>query len=113
MARFTPEEEKRKKAVFDAMSARSRKRILDKGYEKWDPFLLPKDPMDLRLAQHRETALSLMSRFLETCPHQEAHNAYRQGAWEVCMGIIGDDDRWRGIYDFSCWYRDISKNGEI
>lgn len=112
MATLTTEEEKRKKTIFDAMSARSRKRILDKGYEKWDPFLMPKDPLDIRMAQRRETALSLMSRFLQTCPHKEGGSAYGQGAWEVCVGIIGGDDRWRGIYDFSCWYSDLLKNGE-
>jgi hypothetical protein len=113
VAGLTPEDKKRKKAVFDAMSARSRKRILDKGYEKWDPFLLPKDPMDIRMAKRRETALSLMRKFLQTCPHEEYSNDYGQGAWEICMGITGDDDRWRGIYDFSCWYRDLLKNGEL
>jgi len=114
VAGLTPEEEKRKKAVFDAMSARSRKRILDKeGYEKWDPFLKPKDPMDLRMAQRRETALSLMRRFLRACPQEEYSNAYGQGAWESCMGITGGEDRWRGISDFSCWYRDLLKNGEL
>ncbi|MCE5283387.1 MAG: hypothetical protein LLG93_14950 [Deltaproteobacteria bacterium] len=111
MAGLTPEEEK-KKAIFDAMSARSRKRILNKGYEKWDPFLTPKNPIDIRMVQRRETALSLMRSFLEACPHEGYSNAYGQGAWEVCMGIIGGDDRWRGIYDFSCWYRDFLKNGE-
>lgn len=113
MASLTTEEEERKKAVFEAMSAKSRKRILDKGYGKWNPFLTPKDPIDIRMAQRRETALSLMRRFLQTCPHEEYSKAYGQGAWEICMGIIGGDDRWRGIYDFSCWYRDILKNGEI
>ena len=62
MAGLTREEENQKKAVFDAMSARSRRRILDKGYENWDPFLKPKDPIDIRMAQHRESALSLMRR---------------------------------------------------
>ena len=113
MAGLTPEEETRKKAILDAMSPRSRKRVLDKGYENWDPFLMPKDPMDIRMTQRRETALSLMRRFLQTCPHKEYSNAYGQGAWEICMGIMGGDDRWRGIYDFSCWYRDILKNGEL
>lgn len=113
MAGLTTEEEKKKKAIFDAMSARSRKKVLDKGYETWDPFLAPKDPLDIRMAQRRETALSLMSRFLQTCPHKEGSNAYGQGAWEVCMGIIGGDDRWRGIYDFSCWYSDLLRNGEL
>lgn len=111
MADNTSEEEKRKRAVFDAMSARSRKRVCDKGYEKWDPFMIPKDPIDIRTNQRRETALLLMRRFLQTCP-QEYSKAYGQGAWEICMGITGDDDRWKGIYDFSCWHRDYLEKGE-
>ena len=113
MAALITEDEKRKKAIFDAMSARSRKRVLDKGYEKWDPFVMPKDPMDIRMAQRRETALSLMRRFMHSCPPEKYSTAYGQGAWDICMGIIGGDDRWRGIYDFSCWYRDFLKNGEL
>lgn len=105
-------EEQKKKAIFDAMSARSRKRILAKGYEQWDPFLPPKDPIDLRMSQCRETALSLMRKFLRECPQEGYSNAYGQGAWESCMGIIGGDDRWRGSYDFSCWYRDFLEKGE-
>ena len=111
VAGLDPEEQK-KKAIFDAMSARSRKRVLDKGYEQWDPFLPPKDPIDLRMSQRRETALSLMRRFLRECPQEEGSNEYGQGAWETCMGIIGGDDRWRGSYDFSCWYRDFLRKGE-
>ena len=111
VAELTPEEQK-KKAIFDAMSERSRKRILDKGYEQWDPFLPPKDPIDLRMSQRRETALSLMRRFLRECPQEEGSNEYGQGAWETCMGITGGDDRWRGSYDFSCWYRDFLRKGE-
>ena len=113
VAGFTTEEETRKKAIFDAMSPRSRKRVLDKGYENWDPFLKPKEPIDIRMDQRRETALSLMRSFLQACPHEEYSKAYGQGAWEICMGIIGGDDRCMGIYDFSCWYRDILKNGDL
>ena len=109
MAILTPEEEERKKAIFDAMSARSRKRILDKGYEKWDPFLMPKDPIDIRMGEQRETASALIGRFMQTCCHEEHSDAYGRGVWEICMGIIGGDDRCRGMYDFSCWYRDMLK----
>jgi len=113
VAALTPDEESRKKAVFDAMSARGRKRVIGKGYEQWDPFLEPKDPLDIRMARQRETALSLMRRFMQTCNPEEFSNAYGQGAWEVCMGITGGDDRWRGIYDFSCFYRDSLKKGGL
>ncbi|MDO8786182.1 MAG: hypothetical protein Q7J12_08195 [Syntrophales bacterium] len=113
MSGLSPEEEEKKKAIFEAMSARSRKRILDKGYENWDPFLMPKDPLDMRMAQQRGAASALVREFLQTCRHEGYNNAYSQGAWEICMGIIGGDDRYRGIYDFSCWYREKLKKGDL
>jgi hypothetical protein len=65
------------------------------------------------MAQQRETALSLMRKFMHSCNPEEYSNAYGQGAWEVCMGITGGDDRWKGIYDFSGWYRDYLKKGGL
>ncbi len=47
MANLTPEEEQRKKAIFDGMSPRLQSRILKKGYDIWDPFMEPNDPIDL------------------------------------------------------------------
>lgn len=111
MAALTAEEEKRKKAIFDAMSARSRRRILEKGYDAWDPFILPKEPLDIRMAERGKMAASLMKKFKESCPDKGGSEAYRRGAWEMCMGIIGGDDRWKGIYDFACWYRDFLNGG--
>lgn len=113
MSGLTTEEEERKKAIFESMSAKGRKRILDKGYEQWDPFLAPKDPIDMRRNERRETALSLMRTFLHTRPSEEYSKAYCQGAWEICLGIVGGDDRSKGICDFCCWYHDSLKNGEI
>ena len=113
MDRFSPEEENKKKAIFEAMSARNRKRILDKGYEKWDPFLMPNDPLDMRMARHRETASALAREFLQTCRHEGDTNAYAQGVWEICIGIIGDEDRYRGMYEFSCWYQEKLKEGNL
>jgi hypothetical protein len=113
MSGLSPEEEKKKKAIFEAMSARNRKRILDKGYEKWDPFLMPKDPLDMRMARQREAAATLVGEFLQTCRQEGDSNAYAQGVWEICMGIIGDDDRHKGMYEFSCWYREKLKKGDL
>jgi hypothetical protein len=107
----TAEEEQRKKAIFESMSAKSRKRILDRGYEEWDPFLAPKDPLDMTMNKRRETALSLMRRFLHS-RSEACSKPYCQGAWEICLGIVGGDDRSKGISDFCVWYRDITKNGE-
>jgi hypothetical protein len=110
LAALTPDGEKRKKAVFDTMSERGRKKILARGYDQWDPFMMPKDPLDIRMARQRETALSLMKKFLTTCDPEEYGNAYGQGAWDACMGIIGGEDRWKGVYDFSRWYSEFQKS---
>ena len=112
MAGLTSDEQERKKAIFEAMSEKGRRRILARGYDQWDPFLLPKDPLDIRMNQRRETAMDLMRGFLQACPSAEGSQAYRQGAWEMCLGVVGDDDYWRGGYGFACWYRERGKEGE-
>ena len=51
MAKLTPEEEKQKKAIFDSMSEKGQKHILSKGYDEWDPFMRPKEPLLYKLRQ--------------------------------------------------------------
>lgn len=113
MGRLYPEEEKRKKAIFEGMSARSRKKILDKGYDNWDPFLQPKDPIDIRVNRGRHTAWELAKKFFQTRDHDEYNSDYGQGVREICTGIISGDDRYRAMYEFSCWYQGRLKNGKL
>jgi hypothetical protein len=112
MNRLPPEQEERKKAIFDGMSARNKKKILDKGYDNWDPFSLPKDPIDIRVDQGRRTAWELAKNFLQTRSHEGYSNDYGQGVREICTGIISGKDRYRAMYEFSCWYQRLLKNGE-
>ena len=113
MEKLSPEDENRKKAIFDGMSDRSKKKILARGYEEWDPFLAPKDPIDIRTDKRRHTALDLTKKFLRTCSHEDYSHAYGQGVWEICTGIISGDDRYRAMYEFSCWYRDFLRDGDV
>ena len=109
--RLSPDDETRKKAIFDSMSPRRQQHILKKqGYDEWDPFIEPKDPIDMRKDKTKRTAIELAREFLATCEQKKYSNAYGQGVWEICLGIINDDDRARGMYDFSCWYKDLLKN---
>jgi hypothetical protein len=102
------EVEERKKAVFDSMSPRRQKHILKKGFENWDPFEEPKDPIDIRKDKTKRTTQMLIREFLQQRSHEETYsNAYGHGAWEMCHGIINDDDRCRGMYDFASWYQDL------
>ena len=108
MRKLSPEEEKRKKAIFDSMSPRRQKHILNKeGYDKWDPFIEPQEPIDMRTDKSRRTAIELAREFLAGCEHDTYSNAFGQGAWDMCLGIVNDDDRYKGMYEFACWYRDL------
>ncbi|MGD9973348.1 MAG: hypothetical protein AB7S77_09830 [Desulfatirhabdiaceae bacterium] len=108
MSEFTKEQEDvRKKAIFDSMSPRRQQHIQKKGYEKWDPFCEPKDPIDIRRDKTKRTTQMLVREFLQTRLTDDYSNAYGSGVLEIALGIINDDDRYKGMYDFSCWYRDL------
>ena len=113
MSKLSPAEvERRKKAVFDNMSPRRQKHILKKGYEKWDPFEEPKDPIDIRKDKTRRTTQMLVREFLQLRGSEGYSNAYGRGVLEIALGIVNQDDRFLAMYDFSCWYRDLlSKEG--
>jgi hypothetical protein len=96
--------EVRKKAVFEAMSPRRQQHILKKGYEKWDPFEEPKDPIDIRRDKTKRTTQQLVREFLQNCPHEDYSNAYGRGVLEIALGIVNDDERFIGMYEFSLWY---------
>jgi len=110
---LTPEEaEIRKKAVFDSMSPRYQKRIQKRGYDKWDPFQVPKDPIDIRRDPTRRTTQMLIREFLSSCPADEYDNSYGRGALDLALGIVNNDAYSKGMYDFACWYqRLLEKEG--
>ena len=108
MSEFTPSEaEDRKKAVFDAMSPRRQKHILKRGYDKWDPFEEPKDPIDIRKDKTKRTTQVLVREFLQSRDSEGYSNSYGRGVLEMAIGIINDDDRFIGMYEFVCRLRII------
>ena len=108
--KFTSEEiEARKKAIFDAMGKRGQKQILKKGYDAWDPFQEPKDPIDIRKDKTKRTSKVLIREFLSQVDHEEYSNTFAQGALEMCLGIINEEERIRGMFEFACWYEDLLK----
>jgi hypothetical protein len=106
--RFTPEEvEARKRAIFDNMSPRAQKRILKLGFDKWDPFEAPKDPIDIRRDKTRRTSQMLVREFLQQLPPDGYSNSYGRGVLEMAVGIINDDDRFIGMYEFAIWHQQL------
>ncbi|MES0445387.1 MAG: hypothetical protein ABUJ92_02475 [Desulfobacterales bacterium] len=110
MTKISPEEEeKRKRAIFEGMSPRRQKHILKKGYEKWNPFLEPKDPIDIRKDKTKRTTQQLVREFLQTKSSEDYSNAYGGGVFEMCLGIVNDDDKYKGMLEFSIWYQELLK----
>ena len=105
MSKRSPEEEARKKAIFDRMSTRRRNHIIKRGYEDWDPFQEPKDPIDIRRDRTKRTTQMLVREFLQTRTGKEYSNEYGRGVLEICLGIINEDERSRGMFEFSLWYQ--------
>ena len=98
----------RKQAIFEAMSPRRQKHILNKiGYEKWDPFEKPKDPIDIRKDKSRRTSQMLVREFLQSRPLKGYSNSYGRGALDMAMGIVNDDDRYVAMYDFALWHKNL------
>ncbi|WP_319406683.1 hypothetical protein [uncultured Desulfosarcina sp.] len=100
----------KKKAIFDTMSPRRQKHILNKlGYDKWDPFEKPKDPIDIRRDKSRRTSQMLVREFLQSRPLDGYSNSYGRGALDMAIGIVNDDDRYLAMYDFALWHNNLLK----
>jgi len=104
----TMSDDDKKKAVFKAMSPRRQKHIRNKiGYDNWDPFEKPKDPIDIRRDKSRRTSQTLVREFLQSRPLDGYSNNYARGVQEMAIGIINDDDRVIGMYEFVLWHHNL------
>jgi hypothetical protein len=101
------DEERKKKAIFDGMSERSRNRILKKGYDAWNPFEEPKDPIDIRKDATKRTSQTLIREFLQSRDMETYSNQYGRGVVEICLGLINKEDRFLAMFEFSCWYKEL------
>ena len=99
------EQENRKKAIFDSMGTRGQKAILKKGYDEWDPFEKPKDPIDIRKDVTRRTSQELVREFLRATSMENYSNEYGRAAFDFCNGIINKEEKYLAMFEFACWYK--------
>ena len=97
----------KKRAIFDAMGKRGQKRILKRGYENWDPFDDPKDPLDIRVDGSKRTVDQLISEFLGQCGYEDPSNQYTQTVMELAMGVMNNTDKARAAFEFTLWYQKL------
>lgn len=107
MNNMTLEEvEEQKKMMYDKLSPR-RRRFVDKiGYEEWDPFQLPLDPIDLRKDITGRTSQQLCEEFLQNVMASR-NTEYAQAASEFGVTLVMNFERVRPIFDFCVWYNEL------
>ncbi len=101
---FSREEEEQKKAIYERMSPR-RRRFVDRiGFAMWDPFQLPKDPLDIRTDVTQRTTQELVRAFLQENKDGNFGNDYSKGVLECALGIVNKDEKFKGVFEFCLWY---------
>jgi len=102
---LSPEEEAQKKAIYEKIAPRRRKFIDKMGYDNWDPFQKPFDPIDIRVDTSKRTSQDLMRSFMESrTPGGTVSTDYHRAAWEMSVAVINGSERFKGIFDFVLWY---------
>lgn len=102
-----------KRAIYDKLHPRRRKFIDRIGYDSWDPFQKPNDPLDLRTDATNRTASQLLASFQRetSCVHGAE---YGKGALECALGIVKREEKYKGVMDFCLWYhRILQKEGHV
>lgn len=99
--------EAQKKDMYENLSPRRRKFIDKIGYDKWDPFPEPSDPIDIRKDATRRTSQQLIREFLQSADPRLVNTEYNKGAWELCLGVMSGSERHRGMFEFAKWYLDL------
>lgn len=104
------EREDLKRTIYEKMNPRRRKFVDRIGYEKWDPFQEPKDPIEMRKdPTSKRTTKQLIRMFLQAQPIHNTSTGYNAGALDAALGLVNKDERMRGIYEFCLWYDALLK----
>ena len=109
---LTPEQEASKREMYEKLKPRGRKYVDRIGYENWDPFMKPNDPLDIRQDVTKRTTQELVREFLQTVARTNGEsysNEYAQGALQAALGIVNRDVTMIGTMDFCLWYVDLLK----
>ena len=108
---FSEDEQTQKRLFYERMSPR-RRRFVDRiGYDNWDPFEAPKEPMDIRKDVSQRTAQQLVQEFLRSVSQELHGGEYARGATDCAMGIVARQEKYQGVLDFCVWYHELRQEG--
>lgn len=104
---FSAEEREQKRLFYERMSPR-RRRFVDRiGFDEWDPFEAPKEPMDIRKDVSQRTAQDLVREFLQSVFLDMRGGEYARGATDCALGIVARQEKYLGVLDFCIWYHEL------
>lgn len=108
MDNFTKEDiERKKKEIYDSMGKRSRKYIDKIGFENWNPFEEPKDPLDIRKDISKRTVNDLVNEFMITRREEKTGVAFAEGVHEMALALMAGNDKYRGMFEYARWYYEL------
>lgn len=104
---LSEEQKEFKRVLYEKMNPRRRKFVDKIGYDNWDPFQAPKDPLDIRTESTQRTLQDLLREFMAHEAGEGKSGAWKKGAAECALGIIQKDEKYQGIFDFCLWYANL------
>lgn len=112
---LSDEQEGLKREIYERMNPRRRKFVDRIGYENWDPFQKPNEPLDMRTRCVQAHHAAAGQRISERRGQKRAvWQGLQQGATECALGVVNKDEKYMGIFDFCRWYYDLlKKEGHI
>ncbi len=100
------EQQEQKRAIYESLSPRAKTYVAKIGFDKWDPFQKPNDPLDLRKFTTDKTARAMAMGFLQQRKEEHYSNTYAKAVLDITMGLMENDERYLAMYEFCRWYQD-------
>ncbi|MBU1247305.1 MAG: hypothetical protein KKB70_01295 [Proteobacteria bacterium] len=112
MDAHTPEQvEALKRDMYDRLSKRQKKYVDRIGYEVWEPFQLPNDPLDIRRNETGYTAQELALLYFRDREKAglKVNEHYKSSVNEFALQLIAQTERCRPIVEFCQWYGELMR----
>ncbi|MEF2229295.1 MAG: hypothetical protein V3571_00045 [Pseudodesulfovibrio sp.] len=109
---LSPEEiADRKRYMYEKMSPRRRKFVDRMGYEQWDPFAAPFDPIDIRVDRSGLTTHQLTQLFIEASG-KTSNQEYIDAVNEFNVMLVMNFEKVRPVFEYCLWYAEhLRKHG--
>ena len=101
----------RKRYMYEKMSKRRRKFVDRMGYENWDPFAAPFDPIDIRTDRSGFTSDQLTQLFVRHSG-KSTNDEYIDAVSEFNVMLVMNFEKVRPVFEYCLWYAEhLKKRG--